>query len=84
MSSAAQLVSELAVRGILVRSDGQTLWLRPKVAVSERLLAEVRGRKPELLRLLRCRCGHCVWLESLGVPVLSCPCGHGRRGRTSG
>ena len=83
MSSAAELLTDLSARGIHLRCDGDTLWLRPKVALSARLLAEVRSHKPELLRLLRVRCGRCVWLEEKGVPVLTCRCGYGRRGEAS-
>lgn len=76
MSSPAELLSDLSARGIHVRCDGETLWLRPRAALSERLLAEVRSRKPELLRLLRVRCARCVSLEARGVPVLTCVCGY--------
>jgi hypothetical protein len=53
MNQAANLLSELNTRGVIVTSAGTCLYLSPSSAVSPDLVARVRALKPELLELLR-------------------------------
>ena len=48
---AAQLLAELTARGVTVRADGEILRVRPASACAD-LLADVRERKAELLRIV--------------------------------
>ena len=59
MSAAVEILAELAQRGAIVRADGETICLKPKSALDDKLLARVREHKPELLAALRKRPANC-------------------------
>jgi sugar phosphate isomerase/epimerase len=51
--TAAEILGELADRGVLIASEGPFLRLYPASAVTPELLAGIRERKDELLEVLR-------------------------------
>lgn len=55
MTGAAEILAELSRRGVLVQVDGEHLRLKPKAALDEKLLDQVRDHKPEILRALSLR-----------------------------
>ena len=55
MNAAVEILSELAQRGANIRADGETICLKPKSALDDKLLARVREHKQELLAALRKR-----------------------------
>jgi hypothetical protein len=57
MNPAAELLSELLTRGVVVSPVGASLDLYPRSALSPDLLARVRALKPQLLELLRVGAG---------------------------
>jgi hypothetical protein len=57
MNPAAELLSELTTRGVVVSPAGACLQLYPRSALSPDLLARVRALKPQLLELLRAGAG---------------------------
>ena len=57
MNPAAELLSELLTRGVVVSPAGASLDLYPRSALSPDLLARVRALKPQLLELLRAGAG---------------------------
>jgi hypothetical protein len=57
MNPAAELLSELLTRGVVVSPAGSSLDLYPRSALSPDLLARVRALKPQLLELLRAGAG---------------------------
>jgi hypothetical protein len=57
MNPAAELLSELISRGVVVSPAGASLDLYPRSALSPDLLARVRALKPQLLELLRAGAG---------------------------
>jgi hypothetical protein len=59
MSQAAQILTELQHRGVIVAVDGDTLSLKPKNALDASLLARVREAKPAILLALRNRPATC-------------------------
>ena len=60
MSPMAEILSELAKRGVTVRADGDALKLRPTEALDAALLSRVRAHKPEILEALRNRPAMCA------------------------
>lgn len=56
---AAEILTELQQRGVLVVVDGDTLCLKPKHALDDALLARVRKAKPAILEALRNRPATC-------------------------
>jgi hypothetical protein len=71
MSAAAEILSELARRGVMVRAEGEILRLKPKSALDDELLVHVREQKPEIIKLLLaaapCGSPHCGGCYSVGV-----------------
>jgi TubC N-terminal docking domain len=59
MSRANEILTELQRRGVIVAVDGNTLSLKPKSALDDRLLARVREVKPAILEALRNRPATC-------------------------
>jgi hypothetical protein len=57
MSRAADLLSELTTRGVVVAPDRGCLRLYPRSALNPDLLARVRALKPQLLELLQLSAG---------------------------
>jgi len=53
MSEAAEILTELQRRGVVVAVEGDTLCLKPRHALDDKLLARVRGAKPAILEALR-------------------------------
>jgi hypothetical protein len=71
MSQAAEILTELQRRGVIVAVEGDTLCLRPRHALDKTLLARVREAKPAILETLRtglaaCRSPHCVGCYDVG------------------
>ncbi|MGC1907699.1 MAG: hypothetical protein WA715_28005 [Candidatus Acidiferrum sp.] len=71
MSQAAEILTELQRRGVIVAVDGDTLCLKPKRALDNSLLARVREAKPAILEALRsglaaCGSEHCVGCYDVG------------------
>lgn len=56
---AAEILTELHRRGVLVAVDGDSLSLRPKRALDDALLDRVREAKPAILEALRNRPATC-------------------------
>lgn len=67
---AAEILAELERRGVFVAADGDSLFLRPKRALDDTLLARVRELKPVILEALRNRPA-----ASTPEPVDLAPCG---------
>ena len=59
MSTVAGILAELSTRGVMVRADGETLRLRPKAALDNRLLARVQAHKQDILAILSARPATC-------------------------
>ena len=55
MSPMAEILSELAKRGVTVRADGDALKLRPTEVLDAALLSRVGAHKQEILEALRNR-----------------------------
>jgi TubC N-terminal docking domain len=53
MSPVVEILSELAQRGVSVRTEGDSLKLRPAEALDEGLLERIAAHKPEILAALR-------------------------------
>jgi hypothetical protein len=53
MTRAHYILAELATRGVSISIAGNRLWLRPRSALTESLIARVLGAKAELLAVLR-------------------------------
>lgn len=53
MSQAVEILAELHRRGVIVAVEGDTLCLKPRRALDDRLLARVRAAKPAILEALR-------------------------------
>lgn len=51
--TALELLCEIEARGVSARLAGDTLKLKPAVALDARVLADVRAMKPEIVALLR-------------------------------
>lgn len=66
MSQAAEILTELQRRGVIVAVEGgDTLCLKPRRALDDALLARVREAKPAILEALRtglaaCGSPHCA------------------------
>jgi TubC N-terminal docking domain len=50
MSAAHSILDEILRRGIAVRVDGETLRLRPRLALDDGLLARIKEHKAEIIR----------------------------------
>ncbi len=50
MSAVHSILAEIARRGVTIRVDGETLRLRPRVALDDELLARIKEHKPEIIR----------------------------------
>ena len=75
----AQLLDDLSSRGVALRAGRSQLFLKPKSALTDDLLEEVKRHKGELLTLLSSeqqRCARCLAQEAQGVKVLVCSCGY--------
>jgi hypothetical protein len=59
VSQAAEILTELQRRGVIVAIDGDTLCLKPRRALDDTLLARVREAKPAILEALRGRPATC-------------------------
>jgi hypothetical protein len=71
VSQAAEILTELQRRGVIVAVDGDTLCLKPKRALDDSLLARIREVKPAILEALRsglaaCGSEHCVGCYDVG------------------
>jgi hypothetical protein len=55
VTGAAEILTELQRRRVIVAIDGDTLCLKPKRALSDVLLTRVREAKPAILEALRNR-----------------------------
>jgi hypothetical protein len=53
MNEAAEILTELQRRGVIVAVKGDTLCLKPRRALDDILLARIREVKPEILEALR-------------------------------
>lgn len=51
--AAAEILTELQRRGMIVAVDGETLCLKPRSALDDALLARVREAKPAILEALQ-------------------------------
>lgn len=72
MSAAAQLLVDLAGRGITVEPDGKNLRIRPGGGLSPELKSNLKRHKAEVLDLLCNRCERCRELEAKGHITLVC------------
>jgi TubC N-terminal docking domain len=59
MSQAAEILTELQRRGVIVAVEGDTLCLKPRNALDDGLLARIREAKPAILEALRNRLATC-------------------------
>lgn len=71
MSQAAEILTELQRRGVIVAVEGDTLCLKPRRALDATLLARVRHAKPAILEALRtgladCCSPHCAGCYEVG------------------
>jgi hypothetical protein len=71
MSPAAEILTELQRRGVIVAVEGDTLCLKPRRALDDTLLARVREAKPAILEALRtglaaCGSPHCAGCYDVG------------------
>jgi hypothetical protein len=66
MSQAAEILTELQRRGVIVAVDGDTLCLKPKRALDNSLLARVREAKPAILEALRSGLAACASSDCAG------------------
>jgi hypothetical protein len=55
MTQAAEILTELQLRGVIVAVEGDTLCLKPRRALDDTLLARVREAKPAIMEVLRTR-----------------------------
>ena len=53
MTQAAEILTELRWRGVSVSAEGNILYLKPRRALDDALLARVRDAKPAILEVLR-------------------------------
>jgi hypothetical protein len=65
MSQAAEILTELQRRGVVVAMEGDILCLKPRRALDDTLLARIREAKPAILEALRtglaaCGLPHCA------------------------
>ncbi len=71
MSQAAEILTELQRRGVIVAVEGDTLCLKPRRALDDTLLARIRQAKPAILEVLRtalaaCGSPHCAGCYDVG------------------
>jgi len=71
MSQAAEILTELQRRRVIVAVEGDTLCLKPKRALDDTLLARIREAKPAILEALRtglaaCGSPHCAACYNVG------------------
>jgi TubC N-terminal docking domain len=65
MNQAAEILTELQRRRVIVAVEGDTLCLKPRRALDDTLLARIREAKPAILEALRtgmaaCGSAHCA------------------------
>jgi len=60
MTQAAEILTELQRRGVIVAVEGDTLRLKPRRALDAELLARLREHKPEILDVLSRRPATCA------------------------
>lgn len=71
MSQAAEILTELQRRRVIVAVEGDTLCLKPRRALDDTLLARIREAKPAILEALRtglaaCCSAHCAGCYDVG------------------
>jgi hypothetical protein len=71
VSQAAEILTELQRRGVIVGVDGDALCLKPKRALDDSLLARICEVKPAILEALRsglaaCGSPHCAGCYDVG------------------
>jgi hypothetical protein len=71
MSQAAEILTELQRRRVIVAVEGDTLCLKPRRALDDTLLARIREAKPAILEALRtglaaCGSPHCAGCYDVG------------------
>ena len=80
---AVKILTELQQRGVSVAAEGDTLCLKPRRALDDRLLDRIREAKPAILEALRStkntpcdspRCAGCYEVEP-GVRIHPPKCG---------
>lgn len=71
MTGAAETLTELSRRGVTIRVEGDTLRLKPRVALDDGLLARIRAHKVEIIRLLATRNGGEVEIGP-SLPIRRC------------
>ena len=52
MSAAHSILAEITERGIAVRVEGETLRLRPRLALDDGLLGRIKEHKAEIIRVV--------------------------------
>ena len=52
MSAAHSILAEITGRGIVVRVEGETLRLRPRLALDDGLLGRIKEHKAEIIRVV--------------------------------
>jgi len=72
MSVAAQLLSQVEARGVVVRKVGDRLKFKPLSRLTTDLKKELRQHRAEILEFCN-RCDRCKQLESHGGITLLCP-----------
>jgi hypothetical protein len=70
MSQAAEILTELQRRGVVVAIEGGNLCLKPRRALDDTLLARIREAKPAILEALRNR------LAEIGADGAACGSPH--------
>jgi hypothetical protein len=71
MTVAAEILTELHLRGVTLTAEGDTLCLKPRRALDDKLLARIREVKPAILEALRtglaaCGSPHCAGCYAVG------------------
>lgn len=59
MSAVADILEELSRRSVTIRTDGETIRLKPRAALDDGLLACVKAHKHEILAVLSARPAPC-------------------------
>ena len=70
MSQAAEILTELQRRGVIVAVEGDTLCLKPRRALDDTLLARIREVKPAILKALRTGMAACGSPDCAGCYVV--------------
>lgn len=71
MNQAAEILTELQRRGVIIAVEGDTLCLKPRSALDDTLMARIREVKPAILEALRtglavCGSKHCAGCYDVG------------------